>query len=215
MNDAALQCLLTWLSPSFPVGAFTYSHGLETAIEAGHVGDAASLHAWLDALLRHGAARNDAIFTAHALAGHDPCALDALARALQPARELREESARMGQAFVRAIAAGWPQFAPALRGHWTYPIAFGCAARAAGLAPRSALLGLVHGFIANQVSAAVRAVPLGQSDGLRVQAGLSCAIKRTVDGALTASLDDLGGSALAHEIAAMRHETQRVRLFRS
>ena len=208
---SALLKLHAWLSPSFPVGAFAYSHGLEAAVAGAQVTDADTTQAWIEALLRHGAGRNDAILLAHALRGHDPQELDALARALAASRERLLEAEAMGAAFAEAVAAGWGgDGAPR-----AYPVALGVAAREHGLPLDETVRLALLAFASNLVSAAIRLVPLGQAEGQRILAALAPVIEAVATEALAADLDDLSGCALAADIAAMRHETQPVRLFRT
>lgn len=221
--------LQAWLSPSFPVGAFAYSHGLEWAVEDGSVIDLSSLAAWLGGVLAHGGGRSDAILAAHvhrAVAAGDDAALLAaaeLAAALLPTRERRLESLAQGEAFLKAVRETWPH--PAIEraagaieaaGHRVaYPVAVGLAAAAHGLPLAGTLAGFLHGFVANLASAAVRLVPLGQTDGQRAVAALHPAILAVAAEAATAGLDDVGGAALRADIASARHETQYTRLFRT
>lgn len=213
--EARLLRLLTWLSPAFPVGAFGYSHGLETAIRDGEVRDAESLSAWIAALLECGGAWSDAVLlkaawtaaTAEDAAGLDD--ISELAEALAPSLERRRETLSQGKAFLEAVSA-WnpPPLAEA-----AYPVALGATAGAAGVPLEPALTAWLHAFASNLVSVAVRAIPLGQSDAVAVVAGLEHAILRTAARAAASSLDDLGTCALRSDIASMRHETLDGRLF--
>ena len=216
MTEARYR-LMTWLSPAYPVGAFSYSHGVENAVEAGLVTDRASLVAWLEDCLRHGAGRSDAIIAAHAWRAGDAetrAELAELATALQPSRERLLESEAQGAAFQLVTAEVWP--ADAIdAAPLPYPTAVGVAARAHDVPLDEMLEAYLWAFAANLVSAAVRLVPLGQTDGQRAQAALMPTVIEIARDAATASLDDLGGCAFRADIAAMRHETQHVRLFRS
>ena len=216
--------LFAWLSPAFPVGAFAYSHGLESAVDAGLIHDAATLEGWLGDLLRHGSARQDAVLAAEAwrLAapprGGELADLNDLALALAPGRERRLETGGTGRAFAEAIRASWPEAAcPALptAGDVAYPVAFGAAAGTAGLPLPESLGALALAFVGNLVSAAVRLGPIGQTDGQRVTAALLDEARRLGAWAAHSTLDDLGGCALRSDIAALQHETLYSRLFRS
>ena len=223
MADAVASLpLLVWLSPAFPVGAFAYSQGLEWAVEAGAVHDAATLRAWLDDLVAQGSLRADAILLA--CAWHAPeaaLAANGLALALAPSRERRLETATQGAAFLRAVAAAWP--APAIAtlvatlgdDEIAYPIAVGVAAAGHALALRTTLEAFVLAAVGNLVSAGLRLGPIGQSEAQAIIAGLCPAVAHLAGFAATASLDDLGTCAFRADIASMRHETQYSRLFRS
>jgi urease accessory protein len=218
--------LMAWLSPTYPVGAYAYSHGLEWAVEAGDVRDAASLAEWLEDLLERGAGRNDMILLgqahAAALAG-DAAALsdlNDLALALAPSRELHLETSQQGRSFLDATLAAWPcpalaALAAGLPGPVAYPVALGAAAGAHGMArgPLVAACGLA--FVQNLVSAALRVAPIGQSAGMRVIAALSPRIAALAESLESAGLDDLGAGTLRLDLGSLRHETQYSRIFRS
>jgi urease accessory protein len=229
-TERDLLALLTWLSPAFPVGAYTYSHGLEWAVEDGLVHDRASLEDWLAAVLRHGAGRSDAILLAQAhrlvRAGDDAAwaALRELAAALPASAELALETSAQGTAFARTCLAAWPDTEGCLAG-WlatdergdapVYPLAVGAAGAAHGIAPLPLASAYLHAFMANLVSAAVRLVPLGQTNGQCAMATLVPVVEAVATTALDATLDDLGSATLMVDWCAMRHETQYTRLFRS
>jgi urease accessory protein len=222
---AGLSRALVWFAPTFPTGAFSFSHGLEWAVEAGDVGDRDSLADWLGSVLRLGGGWSDAVLLAAAYraAGGDEAELKEvaeLALALQPSRERRLESTVQGEAFLRAVETGWPNAAVAvLRGLGAEPVALpvavGASAAGAGMSLDGSLAAFLTGFCANLVSAAIRLAPIGQSDGLRVLATLEPVIAAVASRAAASTLADLGTSALRADIASMRHETQTTRLFRS
>jgi urease accessory protein len=215
---------MTWLSPAFPVGGFSYSHGLEWVVETGKVKDAPTLGDWIEDVLVHGAGRTDAIFLAEAwraVAANDAaalCEVTELAAAFAPSAERRLETLAQGAAFISAVKAVWPHQVIDLlstQEEIAYPVAVGVCTAAHDLPLPATAQAFVQAFAANLVSAGVRLIPLGQTDGLRVIARLEPLIPRVVAGALAASLDDAGGIAVMADIASMRHETQYTRLFRS
>ncbi len=215
-TEAHLLRLLTWLSPAFPVGSFSYSHGLETVIRDGAVSTADALCVWIAGLIEHGSGWTDAVlFRAawDAATTHDvPGLADIveLAGALAPSLERRRETLGQGEAFLTAARA-WGR--PVLHGAVAYPVAVGAVTAGANIPLETALTAWLHAFTANLVSVAVRAVPLGQTDGVAVLAELEPVILATAARAAASTLDDLGSSALCSDIAAMRHETLDVRLF--
>lgn len=218
-GNSDLQKLLTWLSPAFPVGAFAWSNGLETAIVTGLVHDRDTTEAWIDSSLRHGSLRTDAILFAHAhRAAADPATLGALAElclALTPARERYDETTLTGAAFVTAASA-WPTPVLAnLPQPCPYPIAVGAIAAGHAIALETALLAWLTAGIHTQVSVAVRLVPIGQSAGLSIMAALECSIASMATLCQHATLDDIGAVAYAADIAQMAHETLTTRIFRS
>ncbi|SHF53714.1 urease accessory protein [Kaistia soli DSM 19436] len=226
VDPHALHRLLAWLSPSFPVGAFSYSHGLEWAIEDGTVTDAPSLEAWVGDILMHGAGRTDAILFAHAAAAIDDAAalrdIVDLAAAFQPGAERRLEALAQGRAFLIAVRAAWPnpvleRAAAIIDGTEgpAYAVAVAVTAAAHGVPRRPAVHAYLHAFAANIISAGLRAVPLGQTDGQKIIARLGPVVARVVDSVEGLPLEALGGAAFRADIASMKHETQYTRLFRS
>jgi urease accessory protein len=216
---------MIWLSPAYPVGGFSYSHGLEWTVEAGKVRDAASLGDWIEDILRHGAGRTDAIFLAaawRAVAADDERGLAdvaELAAAFTPSAERRLETLAQGAAFLTATQDVWPapvvERLAAVAPDVAYPIAVGACAAAHGLPLAPTMQAFVQAFAANLVSAGVRLIPLGQTNGLRVLARLEPMLPPLVAGVLGSTLDDIGGATVVADIASMRHETQYTRLFRS
>ncbi len=226
IDTGALQRLLSWLSPAYPVGAYTYSHGLERAVEDGAVRNRAGLVAYVAAVLRAGAGRIDGALLAAAFraaeAGED-AALDAvadLAGAWRGTAETALESTAQGTAFLRVTLAAWPEprlaaFAFRHRNAVPHPVALGAAAAWQGVPLPAALFGFLSSFAANIVSAGVRLVPLGQTDGQVATAALLPVLEAATTAALAADLDRLGTAAPVLDLFSLRHETQYTRLFRS
>ena len=216
MGETGGLRLLAWLSPAFPTGAYAYSHGLEWAVETHDIRDGETLLEWLAGVVEHGSARTDTILLRYAhRAANDPAALRgiaALALATAFGRERRDEALAQGQAFLRA-ADGWG--VPELPEDTPYAVAVGAMAGAHGIDEDSTAAAYLQTFTANLISAAVRLVPLGQTTGLRTLVALEPVILRTAAATNDATLDDLGGCAFRSDLAAMRHETQYTRLFRS
>ena len=207
----ATQILSSWFSPAYPVGAYSYSHGLEWAVETGAVTDRATLEDWVGGLLEFGAGRSDAILLAHAFRAEDPAPIADLAEALTAGAERHHETMAQGAAFARVTAAVWSIDLPAL----PYPVAVGRAARLLDLPLDLALPLFVQAFAANIVSAGVRLIPLGQTDGQRITAALMPLAAEVAVAAEAAPLDAIGGVSLMADIASMRHETQYTRLYRT
>ncbi len=218
MTATAWLRLLAWLSPAFPTGGFAWSQGVEWAVEAGDIADEASLRDWLDDILRTGAGRTDAILLRHAHAAQGDAAalteIAQLARAVQPGRERLAETLGQGNAFALAAAA-WGAAVIAGIADLPYPVAVGALAGAHGIDADAACAGFLQASAANMISAAVRLVPLGQSAGLRVLAGLEGCFLAVAAETRRATLDDIGGACFRADLAVMRHETQYTRLFRS
>lgn len=205
--------LLIWLSPAFPTGAYAYSHGLEWAVETGDIRDGDRLRVWIADMLEHGTGWNDTILLRHAhrtAGGWET--LNQLASATVSSRERLTETLDQGTAFIAAAAAWQP---PHLPSPVAYPVAVGAMAGRHGIDEDTTAAAYLQTFVGNLISVAVRLVPLGQSVGLRVLAALEPTILQVAAFTRTATLDDLGGCAFRFDIAAMRHETQYTRLFRS
>jgi len=228
LTNDGLYRLMAWLSPAFPVGAFSYSHGLEAAIERGLVRDRPTLETWIAGILEFGAGASDALLFRAAHAATDDAALAAvieLGDAWRPSAELAHESTAQGEAFLTAAAAAWQlpalrqcrSVADALERPVCYAVAVGAATR--GLPLETALAAFLQAFAANLISAGVRLIPLGQTDGQIAIAHLAPAVAHAASVACAGTLDDLprrlGGSAALVEILSMQHETQYTRLFRT
>lgn len=223
MTDAAcmtgLLRLMSVMSPAFPIGAFAYSGGLEKAVEDGLVGDAASLRIWAQTLLAHGGAWNDALLLAEShRAAADGARLSAvaeLAEALAGSRERHQETMALGEGFL-AAAAAWPQpDAPALPTALAYPVAVGAVAARLAVPLSMTLAAFLHAGLSQIASAGIRLNIMGQRQGLVLLAESEPLLLSLAARAEAATLDDLGTAAVQADIAGLRHETQRVRLFRS
>lgn len=232
MADAALYDLMTWMSPSWPIGAFAHSGGLEWAVDAGHVKDRQTTREWIAALIGYGAIHNDAVLFVHAWRASE--ARDAgrlreiaeLAAASQTGYERRLEATAQGAAFRRIAGTSIQEnedFTSLLSSidddDLAYPIATAALFAIHGIGLKQGLTAWLHGMVANLVSAAQRLVPLGQTDGQRVLRDLREQIFAAVETAAVLPDDDpfdaMGGAALVAELGCMAHETQYTRLFRT
>lgn len=225
----ALLRLMTWLSPGFPVGGYSYSHGLETAITRGMVGNRETCQEWIANILCRGAGRIDAVFlraACRAMAtGNELLMLDVVddAAAFRATAETALESEAQGRAFLAAVLAAWPEMrlAPlvarltAERRPVPYSVAVGFAAASAGIAEIDATRAYLHAFAANLISAAVRLIPLGQTDGLRIAAALEPLVLAVAVETESLTPETVGTATWMVDWTSARHETQDVRLFRS
>jgi urease accessory protein len=226
--------LLTWCSPAYPTGAFSYSHGMEWAVAAGSVTTLAGLLDFVGAVLLRGGGRVDAVLFAHAWrAAQQPEALwqqraraqlrelAELAAAFRATAETALESRQQGAAFLDVTLKAWPhprlrEVAADLHGQpiaQSVAVAVACAVHGIGLTV--ALHAFVQVLAANLVSAGARLIPLGQTAAQTAMARLAPVVATVAAAALTVELDDLGTSAPALDLCSMRHETQYTRLFRS
>jgi urease accessory protein len=226
-NEAAAQYrLMTWLSPAFPVGAFSYSSGIEWAVEAGDIGDAASLRGWLESMLADGPGFCDGVFLAqtHRAASSGDAAglaeIVELAAAFAPSRERQLETSAQGRAFVEIARSAWncaslDRLIACCGGAIVYPVAVGLVSAAHAIPLAATMHAFLHALTSNWISAGARLVPLGQTDSQRVLAQLEPVVAATARRAVAAALDDLGSATFRADLASMRHETQYTRLFRS
>lgn len=229
LTTDGLMRLMTWLSPSFPVGAYTYSHGLEYAVEAGLVSSGDSLREWCEGALLFGSGKTDAMFFIQAwqlakdgnLEGVSQ--LNAYANAMRPTSELALESEAQGRAFLTTIKDVSPsknlnQIISLLKDKnelAAYPVIVGAVSAFEKIECEPALIAFLHAFAANLVSAGVRLVPLGQTAGQKALMGLENAVKETCATVQKTDFKDIGSCAPMIDWASMQHETQYSRLFRS
>ncbi len=226
LPEAALYRLMIWLSPSYPVGAFSYSSGIEWAVEASDIKSTETLQQWLEATLTAGSGFNDGVFFAHthrAVMRGDDAALAEIAEltaAFVPSRERLLETTTLGRAFVEVTTAAWPCAALAKlqelwQGPLAYPVAVGTACAGHGISLAPAMHAFLTAVAANWISAGVRLIPLGHTDSQRLLRALEPAVAATAQRALAATLDDLGSATFRADLAGIKHETQYTRLFRS
>lgn len=212
-TDTHLLTLSQWFSPAYPVGAYSYSHGLEWAIEAGDVTGAASAQDWIADVLAFGAGRNDALFlgAAYDCDVAELAALDATCLAFAASAERVKETRLQGEAFAKVTGdmLGQPITARC------YPVAVGWAARLAGLPIRLTTQMYLQAFMANLAAVAMRLVPLGQTDGQRIIRDLTPLCQQIAEDVEGQSLDDLASTTFLPDIASMKHETQYSRIFRT
>lgn len=219
VDTQALLRLVTWMSPAFPVGAFSYSSGLEQAVHDRLVSDAGELRNWLEAVISLGYGWNDALLLAESYrAVNDHARLAAaaeLAEALAGGRERHMETMLQGQAFL-AAARSWPHpVLDALPESVAYPVAVGAVAGAHETGLEPALAAYLNASVSNAVSVAIRCGVTGQRDGVGIIAALEPVIAATAVKAAGVSLDDLGSATMTADISSLRHESLHSRLFRS
>ena len=227
MNGGELYRLMTWLSPAYPIGSFSYSGGLETAVADGQVDDRASLFDWVVASLRLGAGWIDAwlFAVAHgATADGDKALLKETAElgyAMTPSAETRLQTTNQGEAFLIATRDAWPcpelDLLPETNDDTpvVFPIAVAMACAGHGIPVQAGLGAYLTEYAANLVSAGMRLIPLGQRDGQRVIAALEPVVAETAEQAIASAGEPVGSCATVVDIASMRHETLHTRLFRS
>ena len=223
-KNETLLALLQFTDSFFPTGAFAHSFGLESYVQDGHVHDHETLESFLRAALNHGIRTGDALavaLTYKATEIEQIVHLDQRLTAMKISRELREGSVKIGKQFLRNAATlveseMFDEYAKRLQlgecaGH--HAIVYGLVACAAKIDLRLTLLGYLHAFVVNQVSAAVRLIPLKPTDGQRVIQHLRSDLLEVVEFAQTADMGNLGGFTPGLDIQSMRHERLYSRLF--
>lgn len=209
-----LHRIMAWFSPAFPVGAFSYSHGLEAAIANGQVNDGAALRPWLSHIIRQGSGRNDCILLANSYRAATQVELEALvelADALCAGHERQFESRQMGAAFAKTVSEVTAiSFDPA-----PMPVVVGQVARRLDVALDMLLPIYLHSFVANLVSVAMRMIPMGQVEGQKILASLFDEIDDIATGARSAALSELGGASFYSDLCSLQHETLQPRIFRT
>jgi urease accessory protein len=222
--ELALARLLQLASPTLPVGAYSYSQGLEPAIEAGIVTNADSAGRWIADVLAFAVARMEApvlLRLCQAWSAHDLAALqhwNALFLASRETAELRAETVQMGYSMMRlldALEIGQPAEAFTAEAEPAFPAAFARAVAAWQIDPQQALVAYLWAWVENQVMAAMKAVPLGQTDGQRLLLALGASIGEAAAEATQLADDALGNFSPGLALLSARHETQYSRLFRS
>jgi urease accessory protein len=227
ITEAGLYRLLTWFSPSYPLGSYSYSHGIEQAVEAGLVKDREGLVRYIAAAIERGAACVDAALLAAAwttIHDGDEARLDEIAElagAWRGTAELALETEAQGRAFLAATRAAWPHpgldafAARRADGPLSLPVVVGIAAGLHGIPLAPALGAFLHAFAANLVSAGMRLISLGQTDAQRALAQFEPIVASAASVAMATSLDEVATSTPLVDWCSMRHETQHTRLFRS
>ncbi|WP_309393211.1 urease accessory protein UreF [Chelatococcus sambhunathii] len=225
-RGTAVTTLLAWLSPAFPVGGYAYSHGLEQAVEDGDVKDEASLEAWLADAMALGFGRNDAILLQAAHRAAAACdvaslaAINELALAFAPTKELHLETSQQGRSFLDAALAAWSnerltEIGEALDGPVAYPVAVGAAAAAHGVPAAEAAAAFLVAIAQALVSAGVRLAPIGQTSGARIVGRIAPLAREIAEETASLAVDDLANATFRLDLGSARHETQYTRLFRS
>ena len=229
VSQVALLRQQSWLSPAFPTGSYSYSHGIEWAVEAGHIHDRKTLVDWLEADLCYGSGRNEAIFFIEAWrsAADDDCEklfeIAELAAAFRSTSEFALETSQHATACLATLRRVWPdpliESLPALLSELrvapVLSVVLGVRAAREDIPATLALPAFLQSYLANLVTAGVRLVPLGQTDGQLAIAELEPAVLAVAAQAKESTIHDLGSGAFMVDLASASHETQYTRLFRS
>ena len=210
-TDLKFMTVIQWMSPAFPIGAFAYAHGLEWAIDKDHVSNGEKLQKWITDLLEYGSLRTDAIFISLILRGHDVRKMNELSMALCPAGERLLETKLQGSAFAKVIEDVWQQDI----GELSLPIAVALAAKNQSIEQDLILPAYLHAFCSNLISAAIRLIPIGQTEGQRIMLELYTIISDLVQTASESEIDDLNSACFFSDVSAMEHEYLQPRIFKT
>ena len=205
-----VMTLQTWFSPAFPTGAFSYSHGMESAIQDNLVKDARSLESWIGSLLSHGSGRNDGLFLKAAYEGVDDA--NGLCLALCGSKERLSETMELGQAFSRVVRASYNVKLP---DRTAYPVAIGMTAQQIGLDLTLTLQSYLQAFASNLISVGVRTIPIGQQSGQDCLIGLYAVVENITKKIKSESLNELGTATFVSDMMAMKHEKSVPRIYRT
>lgn len=205
--------LMTWMSPTFPTGAFVWSSGLEAACRNERIRSAKTLEAWLGTSLSLGGLHNEAILCAAAYRCEEGA--NDLALAVAGSSTRYEETKALGIAFAGAAQSWRPKLAPDLPDPIALPVAVGILAKEQKFPLIETLVAFLHSCVINQVQAALRLLTMGQTDGLIVTKNLEAQILKTTYECLHKGLADIGSACFLMEVSSMQHETLQSRIFRS
>ncbi len=203
------QLLLSWFSPSFPIGSFNFSHGLEAAIEYAFVYDKISLEKWIKHLIVNGAGKTDSILLANAYNGEE---VNELAFALCPSKQRWLETLNLGKAFCKNIKENWSY---KIDKNLAYPIAIGKAGLYFKIPLDKLLIAFLQSFVSNLINVGVKHIPLGQSEGQKILINFLPAIKKQANNYKIAKVSNLGSSAFLSDLSSMYHETLNNRIYQT
>ena len=203
------QLLLTWFSPSFPIGSFNFSHGLEAAIEYQFVYDKISLEEWIKHLIINGTGKTDSILLTNAYNGE---AVNELAFALCPSKERWIETSNLGKAFCKNIRENWGY---KIDKNLAYPIAIGKAGLYFKIPLEKLLIAFLQSFVSNLINVGIKHIPLGQSEGQKILINFLPVIEKQTNIYKIAKVSDLGSSAFLSDLSSMYHETLNNRIYQT
>ena len=203
------QLLLSWFSPSFPIGSFNFSHGLEAAIEYEFVYDKISLEEWIKHLIVNGTGKTDSILLANAYNGEE---VNELAFALCPSKERWIESSNLGKAFCKNIKENWGY---KIDTNLAYPIAVGKAGSYFKIPLEKLLIAFLQSFVSNLINVGIKHIPLGQSEGQKILINFLPVIEKQANMHKIAQVNNLGSSAFLSDLSSMYHETLNNRIYQT
>ena len=205
----ALQILQTWFSPSFPVGSFSYSHGLEAMINDNLVKSKEDILDYLKCILKHGTGKNDIILMKYTYQGEE---LNELALSLCPSKERKIESIEIGNAFRKVLADSWDF---KIQENTAYPIAVAKAAKHFNIPLNLTLVSYLQSFASNLINVCIKHIPIGQKIGQDCIIQTYDLIRELEKESENLNLEDLGGICFNSDIYSIKHENLKTRIYKT
>lgn len=224
MDNSTLLYLLQLVSPTLPVGAYSYSEGIETLIDRGIINSKESLEGWLKNELCYGTIRTEVAVMLRIYQSIYPENLAAITywnawlSATRETQELRQQSRQMGRSLLKLLIELQPsleKFSKVLDIDCNYAVAFGIAAAGWQIEPEIAAIAYLHSWLSNLISAGVRLIPLGQTAGQQILFNLNNLLTQIMQEILVLKDEELSSCSWGLTLASMAHQTQYTRLFRS
>ena len=224
--NKSLYYLLTWFSPSYPIGSYAYSHGLEYAVESKVIKDISDLSSWINDFLIYGSAYNDAIIIScgyNAIVDNDLNKLEEISqigKAFKPSKEIALESNQQGISFVHAVSSSlksdkFDSLIKIIKENISFPIVVACAGATCKVNKLDLINAYLHAFVSNIISAALRLMSIGQTESQVLLIKFKKKVELLTKKIISKNIDDLGSSVLIGEWSSAKHEKQYSRLFRS
>ena len=205
----SLQILQTWFSPSFPIGSFSYSHGLEAMINDDLIKSKEDILDYLKSVLKHGTGKNDIILIKHSYQGEE---LNELALSLCPTKERKIESIEMGNAFRKVLSDSW-NFK--IEENTAYPIAVAKAAKHFGIPLNLTLVSYLQSFVSNLINVCIKHIPIGQKIGQDCVIQTYELIRELEKESENFTLEDIGGICFNSDIYSIKHENLKTRIYKT
>ena len=204
-----IQILHTWFSPSFPIGSYSFSHGLESMIENKLIKDKQEINDYIKSILYHGTCKNEIILIKFAYKGLE---LNDFALSLCSSKERKIETLAMGNNFRKILKDSWQYELPE---NTAYPVAIGIAANFFKLPLKLTVISFLQSFISNLINICVKHIPIGQKIGQDCLINSFALIREVVKKNESCTLDDIGGICFNSDIHSIKHENLKTRIYKT
>ena len=205
----SLQILQTWFSPLFPVGSFSYSHGLEAMINDNLIKSKEDILEYLKCILKYGSGKNDIILIKYAYQGEE---INDLALSLCPTKERKIESIEMGNAFRKVLEDSWNY---KIQENTAYPVSVGKAAKYFKIPLNLTIISYLQSFASNLINVCIKHIPIGQKVGQDCIIQTYDLIREIEIESKNLELEDLGGVCFNSDIYSIKHENLRTRIYKT